>query len=295
MKKNNKKTVIIFAIFFTIGAFIGVSFFNTTYGANWYNEEPTSKTNNSETQKEQTDISKEIDTLFQTNTSINLEDIISSSNYGYGNDYLGAMYQETIKDEYKVLYAVNSKLTNPIYVGEHYYERFDTYICSLYGYKTDSECMEIQDITFQISLQTLNNLVSKIFADTTISNNFKASTYNDINSITCQNDICSISITTAFRGKSYKNYLSNITNIENSEETGYRTYQVSTIYSAPLNDDVETIGLYETENSSLLTTVSKNVFQSMSFEDIEKLTNTSKKYTFTFDTSGRLVSNIQQS
>lgn len=207
---------------------------------------------------------------------------INSSNNSMISTYVGAMYSESISDEYKVVYTLNKMF----YDNENLYEL----VYSSVDNKNDEDPF---NTTFELSYETINTLIGKVFADSEIDKDFKTTEdmkFEQIEYVTCDNGICEVGVQTELGSYGFTSgYLTNLVSETYNEENGYTEYIVSTYYIESTSDE-DLYKLYDKKDGNLVKPVKVNAPYILEYDTFKEYFKDVLEYKYLFNEEGLLVS-----
>ena len=223
---------------------------------------------------------KDFDKYFLS-LGVKLEDNLSfimSSNSTMLSSYTGAMYNDEISDEYKVVYTLN----------RIFYENENLY--NLINETLDSDS---SNITFELKYETINSLIGDIFVDSEIDKDFETTKdmyHEAILSVSCDDGLCNVEVQTGLGGVGvYSEYLTNLVSETYNEETGYTEYVVSTYYIETTSDE-DLYKLYDKKDGTLVKSVKVEAPYFLDYDAFKEHFNDISQYKYSFDEDGLLVS-----
>ena len=223
---------------------------------------------------------KDFDKYFLS-LGVKLEDNLSfimSSNSTMLSSYTGAMYNDEISDEYKVVYTLN----------RIFYENENLY--NLINETLDSDS---SNITFELKYETINSLIGDIFVDSEIDKDFETTKdmyHEAILSVSCNDGLCNVEVQTGLGGVGvYSEYLTNLVSETYNEETGYTEYVVSTYYIETTSDE-NLYKLYDKKDGTLVKSVKVEAPYILEYDAFKEHFNDISQYKYSFDENGLLVS-----
>lgn len=223
---------------------------------------------------------KDFDKYFLS-LGVKLEDNLSfimSSNSTMLSSYTGAMYNDEISDEYKVVYTLN----------RIFYENENLY--NLINETLDSDS---SNITFELKYETINSLIGDIFVDSEIDKDFETTKdmyHEAILSVSCDDGLCNVEVQTGLGGVGvYSEYLTNLVSETYNEETGYTEYVVSTYYIETTSDE-DLYKLYDKKDGTLVKSVKVEAPYILEYDAFKEHFNDISQYKYSFDENGLLVS-----
>lgn len=223
---------------------------------------------------------KDFDKYFLS-LGVKLEDNLSfimSSNSTMLSSYTGAMYNDEISDEYKVVYTLN----------RIFYENENLY--NLINETLDSDS---SNITFELKYETINSLIGDIFVDSEIDKDFETTKdmyHEAILSVSCDDGLCNVEVQTGLGGVGvYSEYLTNLVSETYNEETGYTEYVVSTYYIETTSDE-NLYKLYDKKDGTLVKSVKVEAPYILEYDAFKEHFNDISQYKYSFDENGLLVS-----
>lgn len=223
---------------------------------------------------------KDFDKYFLS-LGVKLEDNLSfimSSNSTMFSSYTGAMYNDEISDEYKVVYTLN----------RIFYENENLY--NLINETLDSDS---SNITFELKYETINSLIGDIFVDSEIDKDFETTKdmyHEAILSVSCDDGLCNVEVQTGLGGVGvYSEYLTNLVSETYNEETGYTEYVVSTYYIETTSDE-DLYKLYDKKDGTLVKSVKVEAPYILEYDAFKEHFNDISQYKYSFDENGLLVS-----
>lgn len=226
--------------------------------------------------------------FLSANVQTTPEEIITSSDDSWSGEYLGAMYTTNISDEYKVVVSLYQ------------------YLSTEYGASTESETLseylfdnltgDDESLSIEIKLETLNKIVSTFFADTSIDNGFNTDEgYREVQSISCNNNMCKITMW-GIGGTGFPpHYNSKITKKITDSTTGNTEITVSSYYTEIGNNAVN---VYSKKNGELIKAIpyTEEEFEKMTddfylYDSYSSyLESNLKSYKYTFNKDNQLIS-----
>lgn len=223
---------------------------------------------------------KDFDKYFLS-LGVKLEDNLSfimSSNSTMLSSYTGAMYNDEISDEYKVVYTLN----------RIFYENENLY--NLINETLDSDS---SNITFELKYETINSLIGDIFVDSEIDKDFETTKdmyHEAILSVSCDDGLCNVEVQTGLGGVGvYSEYLTNLVSETYNEETGYTEYVVSTYYIETTSDE-DLYKLYDKKDGTLVKSVKVEAPYILEYDAFKEHFKDISQYKYSFDEDGLLVS-----
>ena len=289
-----KKFMIFFAIIvlciicLVIGGFLGV--YITFDNGEKFCEKLVQDTNNEQKAEDEDIVAydkdgnvvmiKDFDKYFLS-LGVKLEDNLSfimSSNSTMFSSYTGAMYNDEISDEYKVVYTLN----------RIFYENENLY--NLINETLDSDS---SNITFELKYETINSLIGDVFVDSEIDKDFETTKdmyHEAILSVSCDDGLCTVEVQTGLGGVGvYSEYLTNLVSESYNEETGYTEYVVSTYYIETTSDE-DLYKLYDKKDGTLVKSVKVEAPYILEYDAFKENFKDISQYKYSFDEDGLLVS-----
>lgn len=223
---------------------------------------------------------KDFDKYFLS-LGVKLEDNLSfimSSNSTMFSSYTGAMYNDEISDEYKVVYTLN----------RIFYENENLY--NLINETLDSDST---NITFELKYETINSLIGDVFVDSEIDKDFETTKdmyHEAILSVSCNDGLCNVEVQTGLGGVGvYSEYLTNLVSETYNEDTGYTEYVVSTYYIETTSDE-DLYKLYDKKDGTLVKSVKVEAPYILEYDAFKEHFKDISEYMYSFDEDGLLVS-----
>lgn len=223
---------------------------------------------------------KDFDKYFLS-LGVKLEDnfsFIISSNSTFSSSYVGAMYDENISDEYKVLYTLNRMFYDNSSLYDLVYSSVDN--------KNDEDML---NTSFKLKYETINTLIGSVFVDSEIDKDFKTTDgmyYEQITSVNCDNGICEVEVQTELEEDGlYSSYLTALISESVNEETGYTEYVVSSYYIESTSDE-NLFKLYDKKDGTLIKSVKITDSINLEFDSFKEYFDEFITYKYIFNEDG---------